>query len=44
MASQLFVRASARDDAAAIGDLAQQFADYLRGLGDPTEFGLNAET
>jgi hypothetical protein len=44
MASQLFIRAATRDDAGAIGDLAQEFADYLRGLRDPTEFGLNAET
>jgi ribosomal protein S18 acetylase RimI-like enzyme len=44
MASQLLIRAATRDDAGAISDLAQQFADYLHGLGDPTEFGLNAET
>jgi len=44
MQSQLTIRAATRDDAGAVGELAQQFADYLHGLGDPTEFGLNAET
>jgi len=44
MQPQLSIRAATRDDAGAIGELAQQFADYLHGLGDPTEFALNAET
>jgi len=44
MAHSLSIRAATRDDAEAIGELARQFADYLHGLGDPTEFGLNAET
>ncbi len=44
MESQFSIRAATRDDAQAIGELAQQFADYLHGLGDPTEFALNAET
>jgi GNAT superfamily N-acetyltransferase len=31
------------NDAVAIGELAQQFAAYLRSLGDPTDFRFNAE-
>jgi ribosomal protein S18 acetylase RimI-like enzyme len=44
MANNISIRAATRDDAEAIGELARQFADYLHGLGDQTEFGLNAET
>ncbi|HEV2694809.1 MAG TPA: GNAT family N-acetyltransferase [Verrucomicrobiae bacterium] len=37
-------RPARADDAQAIGALAQQFAAYLRGLGDNSDFNLNAET
>jgi len=37
------IRAARADDAFAIGALARQFADYLRGLGDTSEFRLTAE-
>jgi hypothetical protein len=40
---QLVIRAATRDDAEAIGEFARQFADYLRSLGDPTEFRFDAE-
>lgn len=40
---QLVIRAATRDDAEAIGELARQFADYLRSLGDPADFRFNAE-
>jgi GNAT superfamily N-acetyltransferase len=38
------IRAAAATDAAAIGQLAEQFAAYLRGLGDPTDFKFTAAT
>ena len=38
------VRPARAGDAGEIGELARQFAEYLRGLGDQTEFKLNAET
>jgi ribosomal protein S18 acetylase RimI-like enzyme len=44
MTNNLLIRAATHDDAEAVGELAQQFADYLHGLGDPTDFQLNAET
>jgi ribosomal protein S18 acetylase RimI-like enzyme len=37
------VRPARAGDAEEIGDLARQFAKYLRGLGDQTEFKLSAE-
>ena len=37
------IRAALASDAAAVGSLASQFARYLRGLGDMTEFKLTAE-
>jgi ribosomal protein S18 acetylase RimI-like enzyme len=37
------IRPALASDADAIGFLAQQFADYLRNLGDTTEFKLTAE-
>ena len=37
------IRPALASDAPAIGSLANQFASYLRGLGDPTDFKLNAE-
>jgi ribosomal protein S18 acetylase RimI-like enzyme len=37
------IRSARASDAGVIGGLARQFAEYLRGLGDPTEFKLNAE-
>ncbi|MCI0387158.1 MAG: hypothetical protein MOB07_00070 [Acidobacteria bacterium] len=40
----LNIRAASADDAEAVGRLAQQFADYLRSLGDTTDFKLNAQT
>src|SRR5215831_8470011 len=38
------IRAARASDAPAIGNLANQFAGYLRSLGDPTDFKLTAET
>jgi len=40
----LIVRPAAATDAEAVGKLAQQFACYLRGLGDTTDFKLGAES
>jgi GNAT superfamily N-acetyltransferase len=40
----LLIRPATPDDAAAIGQLAADFADYLRGLGDTTNFQFSAET
>jgi ribosomal protein S18 acetylase RimI-like enzyme len=40
---QLVIRVATRDDAETIGELARQFADYLRSLGDPTDFRFDAE-
>jgi hypothetical protein len=37
------IRPAMKSDAHAIGILARQFADYLRELGDTTEFKLTAE-
>src|SRR6266481_5576728 len=37
------IRATLASDAPAIGSLASQFAGYLRGLGDLTDFKLTAE-
>jgi ribosomal protein S18 acetylase RimI-like enzyme len=36
------IRPARASDADEIGELARQFAEYLRGLGDQTEFKLNA--
>lgn len=38
------IRAATPEDAAAVGELAQQFATYLRSLGDPTDFQFTADT
>jgi ribosomal protein S18 acetylase RimI-like enzyme len=38
------IRPALASDANSIGGLARQFADYLRELGDQTEFRLTAET
>jgi ribosomal protein S18 acetylase RimI-like enzyme len=38
------IRAASAEDAQSVGKLAQQFADYLRSLGDMTDFKLNAQT
>ncbi len=38
------IREASRDDANAVGALAQDFANYLRSLGDPTNFQFNAKT
>ena len=40
----ILVRPTQTGDATAIGRLAGEFAGYLRGLGDRTEFQLTAET
>lgn len=40
----IIVRPARPDDAREIGKLGRDFAEYLRGLGDPTEFKLTAET
>jgi ribosomal protein S18 acetylase RimI-like enzyme len=37
------IRSARASDAEEIGELARQIAEYLRSLGDPTEFKLNAE-
>ena len=39
----LAIRAALASDAYAIGSLAKQFANYLRSLGDQTDFKLTAE-
>ena len=40
----LKIRSAREDDADSIGELARQFAEYLRELGDGTNFNLTAET
>ena len=40
---QLTIRSALATDAPAIGSLARQFANYLRALGDQTNFKLTAE-
>ncbi|MCI0398851.1 MAG: GNAT family N-acetyltransferase [Chloroflexi bacterium] len=40
----LIIRAATAEDAGAVGRLAEEFADYLRSLGDTSEFKLNAES
>lgn len=44
MSQSILIRRALAADAEAIGKLARQFADYLRALGDTTEFKLDAET
>jgi GNAT superfamily N-acetyltransferase len=39
----LKIRPALAGDAQAVGNLARQFADYLRSLGDTTDFNLTAE-
>lgn len=39
----VMVRPALEHDAAAIGELAQEFAAYLRALGDPTDFRFDAD-
>jgi len=39
----LIIRPAADADAEAVGELARQFAEYLRNLGDTTDFKLSAE-
>jgi ribosomal protein S18 acetylase RimI-like enzyme len=38
------IRVATAADAAAIGELVRQFQEYLRSLGDRTDFAFNAET
>jgi ribosomal protein S18 acetylase RimI-like enzyme len=38
------IRPAAASDAEAVGRLAREFADYLRGLGDPSDFRFTAQT
>ena len=38
------IREATRDDANIVGVLAEEFADYLRSLGDKTSFQFNART
>lgn len=38
------IRAATADDAKVVGKLAEQSADYLRRLGDTSDFNLNAKT
>ena len=40
----LNIRSARADDAESIGELARQFANYLRELGDTTDFNLTAAT
>src|SRR5689334_6411372 len=40
----LTIRAATASDAEPVGKLARQFADYLRSLGDTTDFRLTSET
>jgi len=42
MVKSISIRTAERRDAEAVGQLAQEFAEYLRSLGDLTEFKLNA--
>lgn len=44
MTSGIHIRPATAADAQIIGRLAQQFADYLRGLGDTTDFQFDAGT
>jgi hypothetical protein len=39
----LTVRPSRIEDAVAVGRMARAFADYLRGLGDPTDFRFDED-
>jgi len=39
----LIIRTATLDDAHCIGQLAKQFADYLRSLGDTTDFQFNTQ-
>ncbi len=43
IAMSLTIRGARASDAASIGRLAGEFADYLRSLGDASEFNLTAE-
>lgn len=43
MAMRLTVRPARAEDANSVGHLAQQFAGYLRSLGDTTDFKMTAE-
>jgi len=38
------IREATRDDANEIGALAEEFTNYLRSLGDETDFRFNANT
>lgn len=38
------IRTATAADAAVVGQLAEQFADYLRSLGDSTDFKFNAQS
>jgi ribosomal protein S18 acetylase RimI-like enzyme len=40
---EIIIRPALAEDAPAVGKLAEQFADYLRSLGDSSELNLNAE-
>jgi GNAT superfamily N-acetyltransferase len=40
----ILIRPATPNDAAEIGQMAEQLAAHLRGLGDPTDFQFNAET
>lgn len=44
VAININIRAARASDADSVGELAQQFANYLRELGDRTDFNLNAAT
>jgi len=41
---RFLIRSATAEDAEAIGELAREFADYLRALGDPSDLGFDAET
>ena len=42
--ADFMIREAVRDDVQALGALAQEFARYMRDLGDTTSFHFNAET
>jgi GNAT superfamily N-acetyltransferase len=44
LSAEFMIREAERDDVQAIGGLAEEFARYMRELGDMTSFHLNAET
>jgi hypothetical protein len=42
--SKIYIREAQKNDSTEIGEMAKEFASYLRSLGDKTKFKFNAET